>query len=320
MSNIKQIEIKGFNLPKLKTYIKQNLALDRKIIMNFSNEFIRSYALSASQTMMKLWMAPTKELINIPEPELFDDEKKEVKPIIEDTFTLFVMRGDSFIKYISIFAEEDVDIKFWISQNNNQYYVAHRIVISGKTKTGNYLSISIDTTDDENSNYQQDYEKLIGMITPPESYDSFTLSSDSVVEIQTTVKNLHKAIPDNTSYISFQYSKENEELTISDKVFKLSYFLGASEEENAHLPSNDMEFAILKSDFVNVGNQPITMYADSSNKYVIANTNFKHSIIGMCLSKVDTYDTLNNETTEFNPDQPGVEGFDDGSDIDDIFS
>ena len=317
-NNLKEIHVAGFNVAKLKTYVKQNLALDKKMIINFADDYVRSYALSPTQTMVKLWVLPTEELIRRPDREVLD-ETEERSVLIENAFTLVIMRGDLFNKYISVFNDEDADVKFWISADSQNRYMAHRIVVSGRTKYGTYLSISIDTSNDDSDEYHKDYNKLTSMVTPAEGSESFTLTSDNIIEIHQTIKSMHKAIADNSAFILFEYSKEREELTVSDLVFRLTYSLSIG-EDGYKLPSTDMKFGILKSDFVNIGTQSMTFSEKHEDQFIIANTNFKHSLIGICFSKVDLENALNNETTEFDPDKLEQNGFGDDGDIDDLFS
>lgn len=273
MSNeTKQVFIKGFKLGAFRAIIDQNLIVDKQLIFEFTSDFVRSCIYSVSKTFMKLTMTPTSELCGeIESPENFD---------------LYVLRGDMFKKFLSVYSSDEIDIVVNLVKQKDRYK-ATSLQIDGEVETGNRLQTNfILSTEEMLTNTVDDFSKVISGCAPSKSMKSFTLGTDKIQEIKRLIKKLHRVNVDNTAYLTFEVDATSKKVRVSDKVFKIEFDLHQDNEEVFVSEADSLTFNILKSDFVTAGNQTFTIHVGNDDMRVLFGGNHAASIIWCLMSKV----------------------------------
>jgi hypothetical protein len=282
--NEKTVIIDQFNLQMFKTYVEQNLMTDNQIIIRFDPDMVKSAAMTRSQSYIKMWQAPlanfqfennqeNSEIIDLDDPE-FD---KITDKICFKPFNVFVLKGDIFKRYLSVFSQEPVTLEFSINvKNDKDTDQAAKLKISGKSILGSKLeTVFTLTSEDMIVTKIEDYDQLTAKMTPAKDACAFILSIDDIQEIKRLVKDLHKTNPQNSSFLEFKINSEKGIVTVSDRVFDISFLLNNFDTLNPL--KEDLEFRILKSDFIVTGNHSYTFYY--SKDFIIINSNYKKCII-----------------------------------------
>lgn len=290
----KIVKLENFRIDGFRNLLEQNLMVNNQLMMEFTPDMIKSCSFSASETMMKLWSAP---LVNFIKKEKEEKDKvlnlDDLDKVIDEEpkfdferFNFYVLKGDYFKKFLSVFHGKTADVEICVNEDEHQ---ASKIVIKGTTVNESYIEASfILTTEEMITNKVENYDKAISGLTPKEGMSEFMLTEKSIQEVKKLVKDLHKSIPDNTGYLLFEIDADNQVLTISDKVFKLKYDISLEEgSESVSKVNENISFKILKSDFIVVGGHTFLFNVSNDDKEnVIMRTNYSKSMIGCLISKI----------------------------------
>lgn len=305
-------EIKNFNLAAFKKLIEQSLSVDKQLILEFSNEFIRGASLSATKTFIKFWTIPITKMIVIEEPEAIENEitdvidllpkeKKSSEPEISlsEPFDFYVDRGEIFKKFLSIYNKVAVDVKFTCTRTSSGKLQAAEINIKSQmSESSSYISTTYTlSTDEIITNKITDYSNIIAQLTPDKNMFEFSLYDAQIGEIRRLIKTLHKTTPKNTSYLTFKIDTDKKNVSVSDKVFDISFSL-----EN-NVPSENIEFSVLKNDFFMLGVKNISLFVDNNQAKIIFGSNFGGAIVWSSATKVTDITISDNSTFEANLDE-----------------
>lgn len=271
------IVLKRFNLSLFKNLIEQNLMVDNSIRIRFTKESIKSVALTSSQSFVKLWSVPTNTFIAESEDPVldFDDDFGQAVPEFED-FDMYVLKGDIFKRLLSVFNEEPVDFEIKIDEDS----IANELIITGQTKT-TPIRCSFNLSSSELMGERRDYSQIENFLNPKESCKSFILLKDEIDEIKKLIHTLHKTNVQNTSYITISVDVEKGIIRANDKAFNVKYPL-VKGENSENIPTESLEFRILKSDFIVSGKHSFEFFYDDSDKKIIMKTSYKHGISICC--------------------------------------
>ena len=301
----KTVSIKNFDLNVLKHLLSQSLIVDTQLMLEFAGDLVKAVSFSPSKSLLKLWTIPFNCLIKYPDSKIipsvdevipgFESEDEKAKKAIEDfnqldnipKFNFYVLKGDLFQKYLSVHNKEIVDVEFKLENINGKYH-ASTIKIIGKSENGSPLeTLFILTTEELISSKISDYSDIINVCTPSDKMDKIILTNEQVQEIKRFVKLLHKSMVDNTVYLTFTI-KDNK-IIVNDKVFNVEFTIDPELKLKANLlaSGNDMNFNMLKSDFVMLGNHIFDIYTDNDNDRVIFGTKYAGAIIWCVSTKVN---------------------------------
>lgn len=289
----KQILFKGFKLGAFRAIIEQSLIVDKQLIFQFSKDFIRSCSYSTTKSFLKLVTTPTTGLST-----LFEDFEK---------FDLYVLRGDLFKKFLSVYASDEVDMAIDLMQTNSGELKATRISVLGKTENGNQIEASFTLSSEEMlTNKIDDFAKVIESCNPTSEMSKFVISDLQNQEVKRLIKKLHKSSVDNTPYLTFATDKATNSVVVRDRVFNVRFDM--PDESPIEL---DSEFNILKSDFIIAGNQTFSIYYDNNDARVLLGGAHANSIIWCLLCKVsNSVDEYAASVLDSTIDDMDLEGFD----------
>lgn len=299
-------EIKNFNLAAFKKLIEQSLNVDKQLILEFSNEFIRGASLSASKTFIKFWTIPITKMIVVEDEEPVENEITEVvdltpktKKVPEISFTepfdFYVDRGEIFKKFMSIYNKIAVDVRFTCIRTSSGKLQASEINIKSQmSESSSVISTTyILSTDEIITNKITDYSNIITQLTPDKTMFEFSLYDAQIGEIRRLIKTLHKTTPKNTSYLTFRIDTEEKTVSVSDKVFDIAFPL-------EKLPSENIEFSVLKNDFFMLGVKNISIFVDNNQAKIIFGSNFGGAIVWSSATKVTDISISDNNAFESN--------------------
>lgn len=296
MDSEKILEIKNFRLNILKNLLEQSLICSNKFMLEISKDLIKSCSVSTTESLLKLWIIPLKKLIIIPDNsgEIIFDLNDEEPSKIEDfpNFNLYILKGDLFRKFISVYNMEMVDLKFNLRKINDTYYATH-LVITGKSENDSPLVTTYTlTTEEFLSNKIGDYNEIISQCTPSKEFNQFILTSQQIQEVKRLIKNLHKSNPQNYQYLNFTVDVDTKQITVNDKVFNISFKLSEEILSKIKFAKSSYSFKILKSDFIIIGNHNLMFYTDEISEKLIINTNYSDSIISCLVTKISENSNL----------------------------
>ncbi len=320
MIDTTNVIIDAFNLQMFRAFVEQNLMADNQIIIRFDMDMVKSVAMTRSESYIKMWQSPLSNFKYVEKEENtevidFDAEDNNPDIVTFDPFDVFVLKGDIFKRYLSVFSQDPVTLEFTINNREGKINQAAKLKITGKSILGSRLETTFTLTSEEMIiNKVEDYGKITAKMTPEENAASFILSIDDIQEIKRLVKDLHKTNPENSSYLQFNIDVSKGTVTVSDRVFDITFLLNNYNDVNA--PKENLEFRILKSDFVVTGNHSYTFYYNPG--FVIINSNYKKCIISGMIGTIET------ETKTDDPFQSSIAGDDisdavDVSDLDEYF-
>lgn len=292
------IRIENFKLKVFKNLLKQSLMVNNQIMIEFSQDFIKSCSFNQSGSFMKLWTIPTKSIVQIPEK---DENQLEISlEGINDTvvefdfpvFNMYVLKGNYFEKYLSVFESDIVDLVFNVVENDGKYQ-ATQLSIIGKTELDTKLKTFFTlTTEELISDKVEDYAKIIAKCTPTENMYEIVIGDSEVMQIKKLVKLLHASVVKNSPCLVFEVNGNN--LKVKDKSFETEITLPQTKK----LPTEQFVFSILKSDFIIAGKHSFSIYASETEGNVIFGTKYGPSII-MCLStKADDNVNINQDLVD----------------------
>jgi len=277
------IKISNFKLNVFRNLLEESLIVNNQLMLEFSSSMIKSCTFSSTKSFIKLWTIPLDTLIQQDSNEL-ELTSKLIKHNFP-TFNFYILKGDLFNKYLSVHNSDTVDLEFVLQKTKDNKYQAESILISSKDNMSSGLKTSfILTTEELISNKIDDYADVISECTPSKSMFEFILSNKQIQEIKRLIKNLHKSLPDNQSFLTFTIDIDNSKIVVNDKVFTIDFPLLLNQDKKIDV--TNMTFNILKSDFVMTGNHNFSIYTDNKEQKVILGTNFAGSIIWCLSSKI----------------------------------
>jgi hypothetical protein len=293
MDNIKIIKIENFKLNVFKSLLEQSLIVNEQIMLEIGPEMIKSCSFSNTKTFMKLWALPLKELIQ-QKNEINDLDEPEIKydfPV----FNFYILKGNLFLKYLSVHNTDTVNLEFHLKQQKN-YYNASVVIIIGNSDNSSPLQTNFTlTTEEFISNSMSDYAQILAMCTPSQNSFEFILSSEQTSEVKQLVKKLHKSSANNTPFLNFEINKDLNNVTISDNVFKIQYPLITSDLNK--IKNNITNFSIMKSDFIMTGNHGFNIILDENESKIILGSKYRNAII-WCLSSKSDSTTINDVNSQ----------------------
>ncbi len=287
----KTIKFENFKLNVFKSLMEQSLMVDDQLMLNVNKEIFKSCSFSTTKTFIKLWSIPLKSLLIKPEIEEgiidFDEKPEKVEELDFKPFDFYILRGDLFKKFLTVFDSDVVDIEFTVQFENDKYQ-ARTITITGKGTDQTVLKTTfILTTEELISNKIDDYSEILKQCTPDNDMFEFILSSKQMQEIKRLIKNLHKSMSDNSAFLTFKIDSENKKIVVNDKVFVLDIRLSPELQSEIIFPKESFSFNILKSDFIMTGNHDFTIYINNNNSKIILGARYANSIIWGLATKVE---------------------------------
>ncbi len=281
----KKIKLHDFNLTFFRKLIEQSLTVNQQLVLQISSDFVYGCATSNTKSLMKLWTIPLPKLLRQKseedenQVEMFPEDKEEIK---FEPFDFFVLRGDIFKKFLNIHTEDFVDVEFTVVEDKKQ---ASDFTIQSRLAGSNSL---IETTyelstEDLITSKVTDYETVIAAMRPTESMSKFNINDSQIRDIRRLIKNLHKTSSNNTAYLNFSYKPESNILTVSDKVFSIDIELDTTSDIKSDKVFN---FMLLKTDFIMIGANGMSIYTDEETDKVIANYPYIGSVVNCISSKV----------------------------------
>ncbi len=288
----KTIKITNFKLNIFRNLLEQSLIVDNQLMLEFTDEIIKSASFSSTRSFIKLWTIPLVNLLagetkeNVLELDVIPKEK-----IHFPTFNFYILKGDLFNRYLSVHNTDTVDLEFVLHEIKGKYQAAN-ITITGKSENNSPLVTTFTlTTEEMITNKIDDYTEIIKECTPNSSMIEFTLTSNQIQEIKRLIKKLHKATSDNTAFLTFTINFQLNKVTVNDKVFSIDFLL-AQELNKKSANTEILSFNILKSDFIVTGNHTFSLFTNDVEEKVILGAKFANGII-WCLSAKVSEKTLN---------------------------
>lgn len=312
--NNRIVKIENFNIAAFRGFLDQNLMVNNEVIINFDKEMIKSVAITSSETCMKLWTVFMEGMLISAEDNqtIMDFDIEPEKPKVDnfDPFNVYVLKGDSFKRYLSVYAPKPVTLEFNVVDSD-----AADLTIYGESVAGTQLESKFILTESSYIKSQfSDYAAIIKAMSPTPDMKEIILSNDQIQEVKRLTKTLQKSDPRNTSYLTFEIIAEKKIVNIFDKVFKVTFPLSAI--EGIMNPERDLSFKVLKADFMVIGNHTFSIYVkEGSEEGVILNTKYKNSLIAAILQQVSSVNNTDELTTEGDIDL----NFDDVN-MDDLFN
>lgn len=291
---VKNVKISNFKLSTFKNLMEQSLMVDNQLMFNFNSEMIKACSFSSTRTFIKLWNIPLKNLIIIPDQITSVDDvilpaKKETIVESFEEFDFYILRGDLFKKFLSVYNDDSIDLEFTLMEINGKLR-GTSIILTGYGSSNTLLKTTFTlTSEDMISNKIDDYGSIIKECTPTKGAFEFILSSKQIQEIKRLIKNLHKSIPNNSAFLSFNIDVDNNKIVVNDKVFVLDITVDPELQKEIKFPNKSFTFNILKSDFVITGNHDYTFYVLDEEKKVILGARYAGAIVwGLCTKIEET--------------------------------
>lgn len=293
MDNKNIVTIKDFNLSLFSNLLNQSLTVTSELMLEFNGGLLKSCSFSQTKSLIKLWTIPYDKLIyrKPTEENILEDpnqivafkEETPVEVLEIPTFNFYILRGDNFRNYISVFGGNSVNVTFKLIDTASNKKQATSLIISGKSTNGTELTIEFTlTTEELITNVISDYGEILKACTPEDDFKEFILTDKQINEIRGLIKKLSKADVENTAYLSFSINKEA--INIKDKVFNLNY-----PNKNVSLDNFEFNFNILKTDFLLIGDHNFCIYTNNETQKVIFGAKYGNSIIWCMSTKVGDY-------------------------------
>lgn len=286
------IQIKNFRLNVFKQLLDQSLIVDNELMFEWTTEMIKSCSFATSKSFLKLWTTNLTSLVKQPDAEIESlDAPKEIKIDDFETFNMYILKGELFKKFLSVHTLDTVDIKITVNVADGKRQASH-ITIS-TVDENNKLETTFPLTIEEMiTNKITDYSSILTKCTPTQGMIKFTLSNYQIQEIKRLIKKLHNTNAENIPFLRFNIDTTNKSIGISDSVFSLILDIDTKLQDSVIFPENDFSFNILKSDFVNIGNQTFTIYTSEQDERVIFGASYANSIIWCLSSKAQENDEM----------------------------
>lgn len=303
----KIIKVDNFNLNLFGNLLNQSLSVTPQLMLEFRDNMIKSCSFSSTKSLVKLWTIPinnfiVKEKISDKNAlELLDNPIEELKSFdLGANFNFYILKGDLFKKYISVFNQTSVNLEFTIKEIDGKYQ-ATSILINGKSENGSPLITTFAlTTEELISNALSDYSEILRECTPDSNMFEILLHDKQISEIKSLVKNLRGSASDNVAYLTFEIDKTK--IVVSDKVFNLKFdidmHIQTKNEMNNYTSDISMKFNILKSDFSLIGDHSFSVFTEPNSPKVIFGSTYAKSVIWCLTTKFDNTKQLSNDTNE----------------------
>lgn len=283
------VVFKNFRLNVFKNLMEQSLMVTNQLMINLNKDIMKACSYSSTNTFIKLWAINLNNLIIKPDTDGiidFDNTIKEEELKFPE-FDFYILRGDLFKKFLTVFNFDTVDIEFTLELINNKYQ-ATTLIVSGEGTDQTMLKTTFSlTTEELISNKIEDYSAIIKELTPSKKCFEFILSSKQVQEIKRLIKNLHKSNSNNSAYLTFTVDTENKKIIVNDKVFVLNIILSNELQNELKFPEESFNFNILKSDFIMTGNHDFTFYVNSEETKIILGARYMGALIWGLTTKIE---------------------------------
>jgi hypothetical protein len=304
--------IKNFKLNLFKNLLKQTLITDNQLMFEFSNDMIKSCAFSETKSFMKYIAIPFKSLIETKEDEgddLFEEKTKPVENLITKPFNFYVLKGDIFLKNLTVHNSDIVDIEITVEHNDSKNVDKALFVrIFSKSENNSPLVTTfILTTEEMISNKVEDYSLIIKECTTTPDMCEITLLDTQIQDIKRLIKNLHKSAAENTAYLTFSIDIEKKIINVKDSVFSIDFTIANCEK----LPKENIVFNILKSDFIMSGNNTLNLYTSDSVAKVIMISEAGGALITCLTSKINAMSDFDSAITDSTIENLSEYGMDD---------
>lgn len=293
--------LKSFNLPLFTGLVEQNLMANNSIKMKFTPEFVQSIAMTASRSFVKMWKIKTENFIKEGEDavlEFNDDGSMGVKVPEFEPFNLFILKGDVFKRFLGVFNDDPVEFAIEV---NDEDSTANQLIITGQTKANTPIRCTFMCSDIQAMGESApDYTPIERFLTPKEDVRSFILLKDEMDEIKKLIQTLHKSNSENSSYISIQVEVDKKLIRVKDKVFNVKFPLIKSEDQADNIPEKNLEFKMLKSDFIVSGKHSFEFFCDptDSEDKTIMRTNYQKFEISCGFNNINTKDDSVKDTDD----------------------
>lgn len=270
------VTLPNVNLKQFSNLLDQSLLVNAQLMLEFDSQLIKSCSFSSTRSMIKLITINTNDLVSGNSFEPFE------------SFNFYILNGSLFKQELASHTSETIDLSFTISNINGKYQ-AKLITIKGEL-LGSVFETNFElTTESMITDSISDYNAIISACSPTDDMDEIILTNKQIIEIKRQIKNLHKAIANNTSYLTFNYNHSNQSLQIKDKVFNIQ---GISMPENFaeitdRMPHENFSFDVLKSDFVKLGNLTFSIYTNNQSEKIILLAKYGKSLIAILITKID---------------------------------
>ena len=301
------IKVDNFNLNLFGNLLNQSLTVTPQLMLEFRDNMVKSCSFSSTKSLVKLWTIPINNFIvkeKVAESsaiELLDNPVVLEKSFdLGADFNFYILKGDLFKKYISVFNQASVNLEFTIKEIDGKYQ-ATSILINGKSENGSPLTTTFAlTTEELISNAISDYTEILRECTPASNMFEMLLHDKQVSEIKSLVKNLRGSASDNVAYLTFEIDKI--QIIVSDRVFNLKFdidmHIQTKNEMNNYSSDISMKFNILKSNFSLIGDHSFSVFTEPNSQKVIFGSTYAKSIIWCLTTKFDNTKQLSNDATE----------------------
>lgn len=265
------------------------------LMLEFSEQFVRSCAITSSSSMMKLFtveidkismtqeeLTPTKAEIT-----LATEITLETAPLknnnITGLFDFYLLRGEILKSNFGIFDQnKPVDIEFdVILLPESDRPKATSMKITGVSKYNTRLETTLPLTQDSlNTETIGDYSAAMKHVTPDKDSHKITITPQMFEEVTAMIKTLHKTNVNNTIYIEIEVT--GNQIVFKDRAFRVEYILPTAIE-------GSIEFKLAKNDWIKLtGENVINIFLNknTNDNKVIFVTNFIDAVIFSLITKV----------------------------------
>jgi len=268
-----------------------------------------SFAKTSSQSLIKESESEDAVL------DFNDDGSIGTKVPEYEPFNLYVLKGDMFKRMIDVFNDEPLTLQINVDAETS---TAIDLTIIGQTTSGTPIKITFILSDTElvfPNGVPTNYDGALNYTKPEDGSITFSLMKDEIEEVKKLIKSLHKTNVSNSSYISISISKEKNIIKVFDKVFCVKFPLTKTENDiNENIPDEEVEFRILKSDFIVSGKHTFTFsFNVSSQKIIMTSTTKNNKLSISCATNNVGLNSAAANGAEQVAD--GVSGTDDGVDL-----
>ena len=290
-----KFKITNVNLRKFEKIINTSLMVRNNLMLEFSEQFVRSCALNSSSSIMKLFtveiekismtaeeLTPKKEEI-ILATQITLDSTPDKNNNISGLFDFYLLRGEILKNNFGIFDQnKPVDIEFDVIQAEDESRPrATSMKITGLSKYNTRLETTLPLTKDSlNTETISDYSMAMQHVTPDDNSHKISISPAMFEEVTSMIKSLHKTNVNNTIYIEIEVS--GNQIIFKDKAFKIQYTIPESIE-------GSIEFKLAKNDWIKLtGENTVNIFLNKNvdDKKVIFVTSYIDSVIFSLITKV----------------------------------
>ena len=278
----------NFNLSLLKRLLKQSLIVNEHIMIEISDSMMKSVSFSGTKSLIKIWQLPIESFVDI-ETDSQSEKLSHIKNY-GGKFNLYILKGSLFLKYLDVFSmKTPCKLTIDIDKNTNQ---ATQLTIEGLSENGSKIKTNfVLTTEEMIVDKVEDYNFILKQCTPEKSYKQFSISEKQLTELKSLIKKLHKSIVNNSNYITFSFD-DNGNLNVFDKAFNIELEYDSKDVKN-------LEFKLLKTDLLMLGEHSFVFYTDNNTPKVILGTNYGPAVV-WCTSVKVLEDVTTDEIDDIN--------------------